>query len=239
MKASVKLLALAAASLLTVSMASARAGTVTFTTASGTPAQADIVTGAGTITLTLTNLGVNPGSVAENISAFNFTLGNPAGATSLASMSSFGRIVASDGTYTDSGPITSGWVQSMIGASTIKVDVLAGTGHAGPAETILGMPDGGDLYSAAGGSIAGNGPHNPFLNQTATFVFSAADVTALTTVTAAQFQFGTTDGEGLVPGVPSLTTNTIPVPVPAAAWSGMMVLGGLGVAQRLRKKLAR
>src|SRR5678816_2558374 len=93
MKASLKLLALATASLLTLSMASARASIVSFTTASGTPAQADIVTGAGTITLTLTNLGVNPNSVAENISAFNFTLSDAAGSTSLTSMSSVGRIV--------------------------------------------------------------------------------------------------------------------------------------------------
>src|SRR4051812_37881261 len=107
MKASPKLLALAVASLLTFSMASARASIVSFMTNSGTPAQADIVTGAGTITLTLTNLGSNPGSVAENISAFSFTLSNTAGTTSLSSMSSSGRIVAGDGTYSDSGPINS------------------------------------------------------------------------------------------------------------------------------------
>jgi len=240
MKASRKLLALAIASLLTVSMASAHASIVSFTTASGTPAQADITTGNGTITLTLTNLGVNPNSVAENISAFNFTLSDPAGTTSLTSMSSMGRIVAGDGTYTSSGAISSGWVQSMIGANTIKLDVLVGTGHAGPSETILGLPDANNLYSNADGSIAGNGPHNPFLNKTATFVFSAANVTDLTTVTAACFQFGTTDGEGLVPGVPGpKTETTIPVPVPAAAWSGMMLLGGLGVTRKIRNKLAR
>jgi hypothetical protein len=239
MKASPKFLALAVASLLTLSMASARASIVSFTTASGTPAQADITTGAGTITLTLTNLGTNPSSVAENISAFSFTLSNTAGTTSLSSMLSSGRTVAADGTYADTGAITSGWVQSLVDPSTIMVDVLVGTGHAGPSETILGMPNGSDLYAAAGGSIAGNGPHNPFLNQTATFTFLADNVTALTTVTGATFQFGTTDGAGLVPGVPGTSTVPVPVPVPAAVWSGMSLLGGLGLAKKLRKKLAR
>ena len=42
--------------------------------------QADFTTGAGTLTITLTNLVVDPGSVADNISGLGFTIDPAAGA---------------------------------------------------------------------------------------------------------------------------------------------------------------
>jgi len=63
-----------------------------------------------------------------------------------------------------------------------------------PAHTIIGPPGNGG-YTNAKGSIAGNGPHNPFLDQTATFTLDEAGVTAATTVTSSTFQFGTSDGQ--------------------------------------------
>jgi hypothetical protein len=73
------------------------------------------------------------------------------------------------------------------------LDVLA-AGGAGPAHLIIGPPDGGNTYSAANGSIAGNGPHNPFLSESATFTITGTGITADTTITSATFSFGTTAG---------------------------------------------
>ena len=61
-----------------------------------------------------------------------------------------------------------------------------------------------NLYSNANGSIGGNGPHNPFINQTATFTITGlTGVNSDTRVTSATFSFGTTAGvnvDGCVSG---------------------------------------
>jgi hypothetical protein len=70
----------------------------------------------------------------------------------------------------------------------------------GPSHLIIGPPDAGGTYSAANGSIAGNKPHNPFLNGSATFhITGLSGVTSDTTVTSAIFSFGGEAGDN-VPG---------------------------------------
>jgi hypothetical protein len=64
---------------------------------------------------------------------------------------------------------------------------------------IIGPPDGSGNYSNANASIAGNGPHNPFVDQTAAFVLSISGINSDTIVTGATFSFGTTPGDN-VPG---------------------------------------
>jgi hypothetical protein len=76
--------------------------------------------------------------------------------------------------------------------SILKLDVLSGPGHAGPAHTLIGDP-GGPTYSAANGSIAGNGPHNPFVHDTPSFTLNFGGFTSDTTIIGVKFQFGTTD----------------------------------------------
>ncbi len=72
-------------------------------------------------------------------------------------------------------------------------------GAAGPEKTIVGAPNGSNLYASANSSIAGNDPHNPFIGQSATFTLAIPGVTSATTVTNAIFSFGTTEGTN-VPG---------------------------------------
>ena len=64
--------------------------------------------------------------------------------------------------------------------SNRELDAL-GTAAA-PSHLIIGPPDASNLYSNANDSIAGNGPHNPFLDGTATFMLDIAGVTADTTL---------------------------------------------------------
>ena len=88
------------------------------------------------------------------------------------------------------------------------------------------------MYSNANGSIAGNGPHNRFLNQSALFTFTSPDITSDTTITSATFSFGTTEGQFLVPGVPST------VPIPGALPLFATGLAGLGLLGRRKKAAA-
>jgi hypothetical protein len=174
---------------------SANASTATFQIAG--EADATIITGLNTISVTLTDLYVNPAGVADNLSAFTFTLSTTPTSGFLSSSS--GQEVTVNGPgYSTGSVVDAGWVFSLFGAST-TLDVLSGTGHAGPAHTIIGAP-GPNGYTNANGTIAGNGPHNPFLFETATFTLTEYGVTADTTVQAATFQFGTTDGSGQVLG---------------------------------------
>ena len=214
----------------------AHAGTFTFETAAGATesggnavdARAVVTAGAGTVTVQLFNLLANPTTVAQNISDFDFALSGTTSLGSLASSSGQDITVASNGTFTLGSTVATGWAFTSPTAGSYLLNVL-GTAT-GPSHTILGAPGAGGTYSNAGGSIAGNDPHNPFLNQSATFTLNITGVTANTTVSSAIFSFGTAAGDN-VPGGPS---STIPEPVSLSlVGSGLLALG------LLRKRLPR
>jgi hypothetical protein len=214
----------------------AHAGTFTFQTAAGATesgggavdASATVTTnaGAGTVTVQLFNLLVNPTDVAQLISDFDFTLTGVTGGT-LSSSSGQEITVNSGGTSTlGSGTVSTGWALSGSGSY-----VLNALGAVGPAHLIIGPPGAGGLYSNANGSIAGNGPHNPFLNQSATFTIGGlTGLTADTTVSGVVFSFGTTAGDNVPVG--SGPSSTVPEPV-----SLSLVGGGLLALGLLRKRL--
>lgn len=194
-------------------------------------ADALITVSTNQITVTLTDLYMNPGSVADNLSAFWFTTSvTPTGLPTIASSSADSIDIASSGTYVDDGIVAPGWALTRFSAVT-KLDVLTG-GAAGPAHTIVGAPDGSNVYSAGHGSIDGNGPHNDFLNQTATWTINETGITSATTISGVRFQFGTTDGANFFAG------TQVATPEPASA--GLFLLGGisllaLGRPHKLRK----
>jgi hypothetical protein len=213
----------------------AHAGTFTFQTAAGATetagnpvsAKATVTTDAatGTVTVQLFNLLVNPTTVAQNISDFDFTLAGVTGGT-LFSSSGQEINVASNGTFTLGSTVATGWALSGSGSYILNV---LGTATA-PEHTILGAPGGGGTYSNANSGIAGNDPHNPFLNQTATFTITGlTGLTANTVVSNVIFSFGTDAGNN-VPGGGS----SVPEPV-----SLSLVGGGLLALGLLRKRLPR
>jgi hypothetical protein len=111
-----------------------------------------------------------------------------------------------------------------------KLDDLVGPGHAGPAHLIIGPPGAG-TYASSNGSIHGNGPHNPFLNQTATFTITGSGITADTTITSAKFAFGTTDGALLVTG------QAVPEPSSLVlSFVGIGLIGSIRVYQSRRRR---
>jgi len=210
----------------------AHAGSIQYVTPGGSMtgggpvnAEADFTTAAGSITITLKDLEANPKDVSQLLSDLSFTVGNGGSLTgsTQTGASSQELTVNGNGTFSIGANLTTvaavGWVYTTT-SSTGRLDVLAGPGHAGPAHLIIGPP-GGPTYANANGSIAGNGPHNPFLNQSAMFTITAPNVSADTTITAAIFAFGTTEGASLIPGVST-------VPEPSALVLGLVGLGLVG-----------
>jgi len=223
--------------------ASASAATVvTFTAANGATGEADFTFGTNTLSLVLKDTSVNPSDVSFNLSGFEFTLSGGTGATLTNETSPESRTVALGGTYTDAGPVSGfanvGWVYTASTGTEFKLDVLTGTGHAGPANTILGLPAADNKYDAAGGSIAGSPSHNPFLANSITYTFTfTGGVTSATTVTESQYQFGTTDGNFVTTGGGGGGGGSV-TPEPASLLLSLSGMGLLGIGA-MRRKLAR
>jgi hypothetical protein len=221
----------------------AAASSITYSTPVGSTqaglpvnAAATFVTSADTITITLSNLQANVTSVAQNLSDLLFTTnGGTTTSATLQSSSGTERTIAAGGTFTDGGVVSTGWgLDAGLPAGTIHLDDL--NGFAGPAHTIIGPPDGGGVYSNANGGIAGNGPHNPFLAQTALFTLHVPGVTSDTLITSATFSFNTESGDNVPGCVGERCTPTTTTPEPAT-----LTLFGSGLAflgTRLRRKKA-
>jgi hypothetical protein len=228
-----------AALALTLGAVPAQAGLFVFVTPPGSStgggpvsAEADLTVNPGSISITLKNLQANPTDVAQLLSDLSFTVsvGNLTGSTHTGA-SAQEITVNGNGTFTLGANLTTpaavGWVYSST-ATTGTLDVLA-AGGAGPAHLIIGPPGGGGTYSNANGSIAGNGPHNPFLNQSAMFTITAPGVSTDTRITAVTFSFGTVSGVN-IPGVM--------VPEPSSACLAIVGAAGLGLARRRRLRAA-
>jgi len=218
---------------LIVNVSVAHASTVTFVTPPGSTtgggavnASATFTTGPGIMSVVLQNLQANPTDIAQLISDLDFTLST--GATTGTSLASLTQqiTVNSGGTTTLGSTGSTGWGLNNNVSGGLQLDAL---GFIGPAMLIIGPPGAGGLYTNANGSIAGNGPHNPFSNQTATFGIDIAGLTASDTVTSATFSFGTTAGVN-VTGVVS--------PLPAALPLFATGLGAVGLLGWRRKRKA-
>jgi hypothetical protein len=216
-----------------VSVPGTHAATVTFVTPTGATtsgpvdASATIGTIANGIIVSLSNLQPNISDVAQALSDLSFTYSGPnlSGTPVIASVGQE-ITVAGNGSFTTGPIVATGWAVSSPTSNTLLLNVL-GT-PTGPAHLIIGPPGAGSVYSNANGSIAGNGPHNPFLDQFVLFVITLTGITFNTTITSATFSFGTTAGVN-VPGV---------VPIPGALPLFATGLAGLGLLGWRRKKTA-
>jgi hypothetical protein len=200
--------------LLCGSNAYATTSTYTFTgTTNGGPSSADakFVTGNGTITVTLDDLLSNPSNVGQLLSDIFFTpSGGTTSSASISSASGTPLTVASGGSYTVGSPVTPNWSLSSPSSGTLLLTFAGGP----PDHLIIGTSSNGTYtggtYSNANASIAGNGPHNPFLESGVTFNLAVPGITAANTITSATFSFGTTAGDNH-PGtlVPEASVTTL------------------------------
>ena len=164
-------------------------------------AQASFTLAPDQLTITLTNLEVNPTSVIQNLSGIEFLLSDGLSSGSLASSIGTEITIASQGTVTLGSSVSTGWVLNAINGGMLQLTML-GTALA-PSHTIIGSADGSGVYSNGNNSIAGNDPHNPFLDQTATFVLSVPGLKTNTTVSNVTFSFNT-DAGYIAPGTPAV-----------------------------------
>lgn len=222
--------------LILVCSVASQAATITFVTPAGSMvpdgavnASATFTTGADTLTITLTDLLANPTSVGQLISDLDFVLSTGQTVGTLTSSSSQLITVNSNGTFTLGATGSTGWVLNNNVMGGLQLDVLSAP--VGPAHLLIGPPGGGGTYSNANDSIAGNGPHNPFLNQTATFNLAITGVTAATTVTSAVFSFGTTAGVN----VRGVASPIVPEPGTYALLGGGLL--ALGIFKRKARKV--
>jgi hypothetical protein len=218
----------------------ASAGSYTFATASGAKesggnpvsASVDFTTSANTITVAITNLFVDPKTIAQNISDLFFDVSKGSVSTgSITSSAGLSRDVASNGSYTDGSVVATGWLYSGSG-STIHLDGLNGAGFT-PAHTIIGSPNGSNIYGNANNSITGNGPHNPFLAGTVTFTLNVTGMTADTSISNVIFSFGTASGDN-VPGTPGTA-----IPEPASMTLVAIGIASLASVAAARRRLTR
>jgi hypothetical protein len=202
---------------------------------------ATVTPGAGTLDVVVHNFISDPSSVAQNISDFTvFVQGTPITglSSSLVTPTAISGYVnvASGGTFTFvTAPTSAAWTVTNTSSSVHVDDLAGGAGTCTPACTIIGAPNAVlSEYIAADASIAGNGPHNPFLDQNAEFLLSVAGITANTVITNFQWSFGTTPGD-----VASANPIVSPVPLPPAALLFGTALAGLGILGRRRRSNAQ
>jgi hypothetical protein len=206
---------------------------------------------AGTIAVVLTDNVVDPGSIGSNISAVKINLTGAVTISAESNAKFTERDVAGDGTYTDTPqPATnnisatntsdSGWALQGTTAkniTTIDYDVLAGTDpvttlkHGGPDGTIIGDPNSNTGKYAAGGSIDGNGPHNPFIYKSLSVTFNVGSLAGIS-ISNVYIQFGTADNS-FTQATQDVNPHTSPIPEPAslAVW-GLLGIVGAGCARR-------
>lgn len=193
-------------------------------------ASADFILTQNTLTIVLTNLQANPTSVIQNLSDLKFAV-NDAGLFGSLSTSAGNQVSVSGARVATPGiqGILTGWqLVNNGGVAGFYLDGLVPkdvTGDSivdnpsGPMHTIIGPGP----YSNSNGSIAGNGAHNPFLDQNATFILNIPGLASTNTVSGVIFSFGTAAG------------NDVPaVPIPGSLLLlGSGLLGLVGIRRKL------
>jgi hypothetical protein len=208
----------------------------------GDPVSAEVILNisANSMVVTLTNLEPNIKNVGQAISSLFFSL-NQSSSNSIdlannTSTTISGSLVTIGSSGTQSaGTLNNAAVKSKptdtthwttdsagpygnVGKNQLFLNDLNGNSpnHNGPDQTILGPPDASGNYTTLSGSIYNNTPHNPFIENTASFTIASAGLLSTTTVSSVQVGFGTNACAPLV-------RTHIPEP-------GTLVLFGAGVA---------
>src|SRR5262249_35638276 len=144
----------------------------------------------------LTNLLTDPTSDIQTLNGIQFVLstGQTVG-TGFASSAQHRQIDSEAANPT-------GWHDLGISSTTWNLNnnvsgghELTSPGNMGGSTPLIGGPRTSDnTYAAANGSIAGNGPHNPFLAGTASYDLDISGLLDTATVSSMRFEFGTAAG---------------------------------------------
>jgi hypothetical protein len=200
-------------------------------------AEATITTGAGSISVTITDLSTPAQiiSAGQALSDLSFTLSNAPGTQGTLTANSGqlallggGNVLSVPGLpvrWIGQGPSPPGGSGTFtVTGNTILMEAIGG---GQPSQMIL--PSGGS-FTNANSSIT-DGMFSPFVVGPASFTLAFSGVTAGTTVTSAQFSFGT-GPDFFIPGVP------VPGPIVGAGLPGLVAAcGGLLALARRRRQL--
>jgi hypothetical protein len=183
-------------------------------------ATAAISISGSTMTVTLIDLQANPSSVGSLLNGVTINMSGVTGVSGLTADAATTVTVAGDGSFVTSSAsgstIASQW--GVSGSSAITLSALA----TGPNYLIIGPPG----YGGANSSIAGNGPHNPFISQQETFYFTLSGPGSFSenNISGLTFLFGTSSDYGS--GRQVLTS----VPEPSTIVAGALLLLPFGIS---------
>lgn len=193
-------------------------------------AQATFDFSNGSLTITLQNLQGDMANAGQLLSGLDFTVAGAASGSSLASSSAQLITVTGPGNGTTGTTGGTGWAFGTFSNAMIVCDICPATSSAArpgggpPFHTIIGPGP----FSNPNASLTGN--HNPFLNQSAVFVIDNASFTPGSTVSHAEFFFGTD------PTKPPVGGEAV-VPEPASVMlsgAGLLGFGIFGMRKRKR-----
>jgi hypothetical protein len=223
---------------LALATSAARADVETFSTAPGAmngaselvSATVTFTISAGEIDITLSNLTAKTADAGMLLSDLKFAVNNGT-LTGTTSDGGTGNEIFVNGDKTVTAGNTGAsakWGYTKT-ATSAHLDGLGGGNT--PADTIIGPADSNGKYNEANPSVAGNGPHNPFIDGTLNFVIKqgTGSITDATTIASVSFSWGTTTGDD-VPGYPVPEPSTL-----AIAGLGALGFIGYGLRRRLKK----
>ena len=192
------------------------------------------------LTVTINNTSA-PKSVMEAIYGVEFSLKNFSGTLALNNSTTVGSetAISKGGAYISTGPysndasaadkLANPWTLSGTGSYTLEV------GGGEPHDLVIGPADSAGKYSSADGSLAGNGPHNPFLASGAMFTLNdtGSSITDLTGLSGNVTVLYGTGPSSYALSPSQFTTMSVPVP----GTLPMFVGGMLGLIALRKRRL--
>lgn len=193
-------------------------------------------TTAGTVSVTLDNTTSETYAAGDLMQGVSFNIATGAGSLSSAKFSSVsGNLinVASNGSYSTAGAATLTGANGVTGSSAWQLASTASslTLKTSSADTVIGSPTGGN-YSAANSSIQDNPKHDPFLQDSPTFVLDVPNIIGASNVDVTWATIYYTTG-----GVQTTTRINGGTPLPEPAALSLLGLPAIGLLLRKRRTI--
>jgi hypothetical protein len=222
-----------------LAVVSAQAASITFSTPAGStvgsPAQSASgsavfnVTSSNAFTITLSNTLSASGLNDAGQLLTDLEFGLTGGTVSMTGSSGQQVMVDSNGNVTTATTGTTGWGFGSTGANSYLLCIICGNGVTSTGAPSEGIVPAGTSFPNANNSIAGNKPHNPFLESGASFNFTTSSAITTASFSNVVFSFGTTFGNNV--GATG-STGTSSTPEPATLMIAGAGLIGLGLLKR-------
>lgn len=179
----------------------------------------------GQLQITVQNTQADPLSESAALAEVTFQVSKVLTSPSMTSSAKFAT-VNSNGSYSTSGPSSTGWSLTENGTTMTICDAC--TSH--PVHTMIGPPKTStNRYTDANNTIDGSAANNPFLWESAAYTISSGALTVDVKITNVQFYFGAVAGGGDVAGIGG---ELVPEPSTMPLVAGGALLLALAVYRR-------